>query len=410
MTVKNILVTGTTFPRWEGDTEPSFVYELSGLLAKRGFDVIALTPHHKGAASREIMGSVKIRRFPYFFAKYEKLCYDGGMLPNMKKYWYAKFLMPLLIISEFFYALRIVRKAKIDAMHAHWIVPQGFVAAIIKKLTGTPYIVTAHAGDVFPLKNKFLKWFGKIALKNAAYTTVNSNATKQAVLEVAKVPVEIIPMGVDLAAFSPDKRKKGIREKYGVSGEFIFTVGRMAEKKGFKYLIAAMPKILKKLPKAKLVLIGDGPERPGLEQLTKELKLENNVLFAGKVTHKELENWYPTADVFVLPSIVTKEGDTEGLGVVFLEAIASGTPVIGSNVGGIPDIIMHEKTGLLVPEKAPDELADAIVRVLSDKKLNKKLTENAFAFVKERFTWNLVADRFAGLFRKTGREQGQQSF
>ncbi len=401
VTVKKILATGTTFPRWENDTEPSFVYDLSDLLAKRGFDVIALTPHHKGAKKEEKLGNVRVIRFPYFFTRWEKLCYDGGMIPNMKKYWYARFLMPLLIVSEFIYAYRIAKKEKIDAIHAHWIVPQGFVAAIIKKLTGIPYIVTAHAGDVFPLKNGFLKWFGKVALRNTFYCTVNSNATKEAVVGVANIPnVDIVPMGVDLSAFSPTKKDDAIRQRLGIDGEFIFTVGRMAEKKGFMYLIEAMPRVLEKLPKAKLVMIGDGPERQRLEQQVKELKLEKSVIFAGKVTHKELEKWYPTADVFVLPSIVTKEGDTEGLGVVFLEAIASGTPIIGSNVGGIPDIIRHNDTGLLVPQKDAEKLAEAIVKVLADKNLEQKLTKNAMDFVKENFTWDIVADRFAEMFRK----------
>lgn len=404
MAVKKILATGTTFPRWENDTEPSFVYDLSDLLAKRGFDVIALTPHHKGAKKEEKLGNVRVIRFPYFFTRWEKLCYDGGIIPNMKKYWYARFLMPLLIFSETIYAYRIAKKEKVDAIHAHWIVPQGFVAAVIKKLTGIPYIVTAHAGDVFPLKNRLLRWFGKVALRNCFHCTVNSNATKDAVVGVASIPnVDIIPMGVDLSAFSPAKKDDSIRKKLGISGEFIFTVGRMAEKKGFKYLIDAMPRILEKLPKAKLVMIGDGPERQRLEQQAKELKLEKSVIFAGKVTHKELENWYPTADVFVLPSIVTKEGDTEGLGVVFLEAIASGTPIIGSNVGGIPDIIRHNETGLLVPEKDSNAVAEAIVNVLTDRKLKEKLTKNAMEFVKERFTWDIVADRFAELFRKIER-------
>ena len=296
----------------------------------------------------------------------------------------------------------------------------------IRKFTGIPYIVTAHAGDVFPLKNRFLKWFGKTALRSCFYCTVNSNATKQAVVEVANIPnVDVIPMGVDLKAFSPSKKSSSIRKRLGINGPFILTVGRMAEKKGFKYLIAAMPKILKRLPKAKLVLIGDGPDKEMLERLANELNLGSNVVFAGKVTHKELERWYPTADVFVLPSIVTSEGDTEGLGVVFLEAIASGTPIIGSNVGGIPDIIKHNKTGLLVPQKDKDALADAITKLLTDQKLiagigniyadaladaiikvltdstlNRKLRKNAIDFVKERFTWDLVADRFAGLFRR----------
>ena len=206
---KKILVTATTFPRWEGDSEPGFVFELSNRLAEK-YEVTALVPHYKGAKEREQLGNVKVIRFRYFFERWEKLCYEGGIAGNMKKYWYAKFLMPLLIISETVNAIAIARREKIDLMHAHWIVPQGFASAIVKKITGIPYITTAHAGDVFPLKNPLLKLFGKIALKNCAYCTVNSNATKKAVLDVYSPKIEIIPMGVDLTQFSPKKKSHEI--------------------------------------------------------------------------------------------------------------------------------------------------------------------------------------------------------
>jgi len=394
-----ILAIGTTFPRWPNDTEPSFVYELSQLLAEQGIEVIALVPHHKGAKKFERMGKVKIIRFPYFFSRWEKLCYDGGIFPNVKKYWYAKFLIPLLVASELVYAYRIAKKEKVDALHAHWIVPQGFVAAIVKKLTGIPYIVTAHAGDIFPLRNKIMRWTAKVALKNCFHCTANSNATKKAVESVARIRnISVIPMGVDLKAFSAAKRSGELRKKLGINGEFILTVGRMAEKKGFRYLIEAMLEVLKKLPKAKLVLVGDGPQRKQLEQQAQALNLKNNVIFAGKMTHKEIARWYASADVFVLPSIITDKGDTEGLGIALLEAAGAGTPIIGSNVGGIPDIIKHGKTGLLVPQKNPEELANAITKILTEKKLGISLSKNASQLVKEQFAWALVADKFAKLF------------
>ena len=398
-----LLVTATTFPRWKNDSEPGFVYDLSESLAQRGFEVIALVPHHRGARRKERMGRVEVIRFPYFFSRFEKLCYDGGILSNVKKHWYAKFLMPLLVLSETIYTIRIAGKAGVDAIHAHWIVPQGFVAAIAKKITGIPYVTTAHAGDVFPLKK--WKWFGRFALKNASYCTANSAATMKAVLDVAKISnFEVIPMGVDVRAFSPGKKAKAARKRLS-AGPLILSLGRLAGKKGLVYLINAMPEILRKIPKARLVIAGDGPEREMLERRSRELGLGEKIVFAGRVSGSRKRQLYSAADAFVLPSIVTADGDTEGLGVVLLEAMASGTPVIGSNVGGIPDVIKHNRTGLLVPQRDSGALAAAIARMLKDRKLRKKLAGNALAHVRKRFSWPVVTDEFERLFKAVRRRE-----
>ncbi|MBI2137103.1 glycosyltransferase [Candidatus Woesearchaeota archaeon] len=401
-----ILVTATTFPRWQNDTEPAFVYELSKRLADAGFEIMVLAPHFKGAKKEEMMGKVRVVRFPYFFERLEKLCYEGGIIPNIKRHWYARLLIPLLTASELIYTIKTAKKEKISVIHAHWIVPQGFVAAIAKKLTGVPYIATAHAGDVFPLKNRLFRLAAGIALKNAACCTANSTATKQAVLKVKNISnIEIIPMGVDLAEFTPKKRSNELRKRTG--GKIILAAGRMAEKKGFTHLIEAMPAVIKKIPDAKLVLIGEGPEKELLEEKAKELKLEGKTFFEGKATKEGLAKWYASSDVFVLPSIITKEGDTEGLGLVLLEAIASGLPVIGSNVGGIPDIIKHEETGLLVREKQSDEIAQAIIKILTDRKLRSRLTKNATRHVRENYSWETVTERFAKLLRETHASGGK---
>lgn len=161
-----------------------------------------------------------------------------------------------------------------------------------------------------------------------------------------------------------------------------------------------MSEILKKLSGSKLVIIGDGPEKEKLESLAKDLNLGKDVLFLGRIRNEELPRYYATADVFVAPSIVARSGDTEGLGVVLLEAIASGTCVIGSNVGGIPDIIRHNRTGLLVEEKNTSQLANAITSLLKNSKLQKKLRKNAIAHVKKAYSWDVVAKRFAGIYAK----------
>ena len=398
--MKNVLVTATTFPRWKDDAEPNFVYVLSNLLAKKGYNITVLAPHHYGAKKFEILGNLKVYRFPYFYPlRFQRLCYEGGVLENIRKSFIAKIQVPFLFISELFYTTRIIKKEKIDLIHAHWVIPQGVIAAIIKKLYKIPFIATAHAGDIFPIRKNMLKNLARFALKNSSYITVNSSFTKNSILKIYNANnIEVIPMGINLNEFNPKKMENKLKNKYGSENKLILFVGRLAKKKGVEYLIKSMPLVLKNLPRTKLLVIGYGPEKIKLLNLTKELKIEDNVIFIGKVRNQDLPKYYATADLFVGPSIVTETGDTEGLGIVFLEALASGTCVIGSNVGGIPDIIKHNKTGILVQQKNSHQLAKAIVKILRNEKLSKRLVKNGQLHVKNNYSWNLVGKKFNRVF------------
>tara|TARA_Y100000310_G_scaffold45098_1_gene42061 strand:+ start:1007 stop:2203 length:1197 start_codon:yes stop_codon:yes gene_type:complete len=395
----NILVTATTFPRWDGDSEPGFVFYLSRLLAKK-HKVICLVPWHPGAKEYEEMDGVKVVRFKYFFGL-ERLCYDGGILANLKKSWLAKLQPPFLVKAQEKAIWKIVKGEKIDLIHAHWIVPQGFIASRIKRMFGIPFVVTAHAGDIFPLKNPFFRRLGRKALQDCAVCTVNSEATGKAVSDLYSVKnMSTIPMGVDLEQFSPKLKDNKVKKEFDVTGEFLLFVGRIAEKKGLTYLLDAMPAVVKKFPKVKLVVIGDGPLKTRLEAQASAMKLDGHVIFAGKRKNEDLGKYFASADVFVGPSIVTDSGDTEGLGVVFLEAIASGTAVIGGNVGGVPDIIKDGKTGLLVEEKNSKELSKKIVELLGDKKKREKMVKAGQKHIKDNYDWEKVTKKFEDLFKK----------
>ena len=398
----NILVVATTFPRWKNDTEPNFVFVLSRLLSGYGHKVTALAPHFHRAKKYEVIDNVKIRRFSYFIPyKLQKLCYEGGIFGNLKKYRIAVFQLPLLVAFEFLSMARLIRKEKIDVIHAHWTVPQGFLAYLCKKLFKTRYIVTAHAGDIFPLKSKFFRFLSYLAIRNSDFCTANSTFTKNELKKILKgKEIQVIPMGVDLGLFSQKNNNPSLRKKLSLKGSFILSVGRLVEKKGISYLINAMGEVVKKFPAAKLVVVGDGPEKSNLESLTKKLNLNDNIIFTGKIENKYLPQFYATADLFVGPSIVTKSGDTEGLGVVFLEALASGTCVIGSDVGGIPDIIKHNRTGILVKQKYPRQLAEVIIKLLSNEKLRKNLAINGQKYVRQNYSWELIGKKFNELMQK----------
>ena len=398
----NILIMATTFPRWKNDTEPNFVFVLSKLLAGYGNKVVALVPHFHKAKKYEIIDDIKIYRFPYFLPyKFQRLCYEGGIFGNLKRYKIAFLQLPFLFLFEFFNTVKLIKREKINVIHAHWTVPQGFIAFLCKKLYGTPYIVTAHAGDIFPLKSKFFRFLSYLAIKNSYFCTANSTFTKKELQKISgKKDIKIMPMGVDLAIFNKNNKDGDLRKKLGIKKEFILSVGRLAEKKGIAYLIMAMKEVAKKFPEAKLIIVGDGPERKNLEELAKKLNLNENITFTGRIENKHLPGFYATADLFVGPSIVTKSGDTEGLGVVFLEALASGTCIVGGDVGGIPDIIEHNRTGLLVRQKDPNQLADAITKLLLNKKLRKRLALNGQRKARKIYSWDLIGKNFNELIEQ----------
>jgi len=397
-----ILVLTTTFPRWEHDPRPAFVYELSKRLQESGLEIVVLAPHCDGAKQFEILDGMKIYRFPYFFpTKYQQLAYDGGILPNIKKSNLAKAQVPLLLLSEMIYAFRIIRQEKIEIIHSHWIIPNGFIGAIGKILFSIPHITTAHAGDVFTIqKSKILRMLGSFVLSNAELITANSVFTKKSILSInnsVDPRIQIIPMGVDEHRFC--KKDRVLAEDSPDSAQNILSIGRIVEKKGLKYLIMAMQEVIKKYPDVTLFIGGDGPEKDNLIQLCSELKLERNVVFLGFIPVEKIAERYASSDIFILPSIETKYGDTEGLGIVLLEAMACGIPVIGSDIGGITDIIEDHKTGLLIKPGDPEDIAKKILLLLSERELQTYLSRNAITLIHKKFSWDIVSKQFFDAFQ-----------
>ncbi|MBW1921355.1 MAG: glycosyltransferase family 4 protein, partial [Deltaproteobacteria bacterium] len=212
--------------------------------------------------------------------------------------------------------------------------------------------------------------------------------------------IKIIPMGVDLGLFQERKCREKFGERSTSYEQTILFVGRLIEFKGVEYLVRAIPKIRVSYPKAKVLVIGSGPEKARLVKLAEILNVQDSVVFKKEIPQEELPDYYCVADVVVLPSIHTRKGETEGLGVVLLEAMACGVPVVGSNVGGIPDIIKHGETGLLAAEKDPEDLADKILKLVDDKRLRKRVIENGLKLVRENFSWDVIAEKFLQVYRE----------
>jgi glycosyltransferase involved in cell wall biosynthesis len=386
----------SVFPRGEDDPTAGWIIEIIHRLQARGVDIQVFCPSFKGLGDQYIH-SIKARRFRYFFKKYEDLTHDQGAPYKIREARY-RFIALFYVFFGLIHFLRYCRKERFDILHVQWPFPHAIWAYFASRLCGAKTVLTFHGAELllvrtYPLVRHFLKH----AISHADGITSNSSFTKSKILEIKDTTVNIVGFGPAVGQVQdPGKKDRG--KQHNPRKQILF-VGRFVERKGVEYLIRAMPDITAKVD-SELVLVGTGDLEQELRDLARSLGVEQRVKFAGIISNEDLENRYRDADVFVLPSIVDSKGDTEGLGVVLIEALAHDTPVVASKVGGIVDIVKHRETGMLVPEKDPSALAAAVVEVLKNEDLARRLAEDGKRFVKEKFDWDKLAGQLHEIYER----------
>ncbi|MCR4263126.1 MAG: glycosyltransferase [Candidatus Roizmanbacteria bacterium] len=394
-----ILVLTSSFPRSKKDWWAQFIFHIYENISKNT-EVILLGPDAPGALKNETFGSVTVHRFSYWYPRrFQLLTTGSGILHSSKTNLFARMQIPLFIFSAAIHSFFFVLHDRPQIFHAHWLIPQGLIGVFIKKLFGVPLVVTVHGSDVFGLKP--LKWLKRFVLKNCDVCTVNSSYTRNAVLEIyPETPVSIIPMGVDTKQFSPRKKGLHMRKKLNNrGGPILLCIGRLIGVKGFEYAIRSLPYITKEFPETKLVIVGDGPKRDELINLACELNVDTHTKFIHSIPHTELSRIYASSDICLVPSITDPEtGETESQGIVVLEAMASGVPVVASKNGGIPDAIIHNKNGILVLSGNEHEISKQVIEILSDSQLSKRLRAEALLTIREKYDWKKVSGKFEEIY------------
>jgi glycosyltransferase involved in cell wall biosynthesis len=401
----SLLVLTSTFPKSINDSTPPFVFQLCSHLLPH-FDVTVLTPAVSKAPEAETLQGVKVQRFHYFWPRPLERLADGAILENLSRSPWLYLQAPFLVLFELIAALRLARATRPDVIHAHWFVPQGIVAVLVSRILKIPVVVTAHGGDVYGLRGRLSDALRKALASRCEAITVVSRDMATKVPQVTShrgEPPKVMPMGVDTQRFSAR------RERGRDSDQIILFVGRLAEKKGVEYLIRAFPDVLVQHPDARLVLVGDGPCRGELETLSSQLGLANRVRFAGAQPPAELPRFYGDSRMFLAPSVVAMSGDTEGLPVVLPEAMAAGCPAIGTSVGGIPDIVVSGRTGLVVEPRSPEALAAAINQLLDSPTEAQRMGALARRWVRRKFDWRQVAKRYADVLTQAVRSGAQDA-
>ena len=419
--VQKVLVIGSVYPRFHEDAEVPWLRTSIAHLKKAGLDIQVLAPAYKGLKSHEIDG-VKVNRFRYAPASWEFLTHEEGAPSKMaNKPWLQLLAIPY-IISGFFKCIKICRKFKPDVIHAHWPFPHAYIALGAAKLFKIPLVLNFHGAELLLIrKKKWVKPLLKFAISQAQAVFANSSFTASKIKALRNVDVEWSPYGTTLETGT------GNAEPHAINGKFkILFVGRHIERKGIRYLIEAAKYLPRDQFEIRIVGIGDLTEQlkmqadalchPELYETknfssqvelcplgsseTEPKDLPAEIIFTGKLSPEALANEYKTANVFTLPAIVDSKGDTEGLGVVLIEAMELGLPIVASNVGGIPDVVIDGETGILVPEKDPEALASAYRRLAAEPELVKQLLAGSQKRINECFTWDGIIERQIAVYNK----------
>jgi len=396
---ETILVLASTFPRWKNDKEPRFIYDLCIRLTNN-YNIILLTSHYENTKKIETLENIQVIRYKYAPEKLEKLVYNGGITTNLKQSLWKWLLVPSFFIVQLVTIIKLLKYHPIKLIHAHWLIPQSFLAVLALKIsnkTQIPLLCTSHGGDLFGLQDKISLKIKRWVIKHSSSLTVVSNAMLIPLQQLNSQSINkthVIPMGTDLTyQFIP-------RKNISRQSSMLLFAGRLVEKKGVDILIRAIPEVLEKHSDIQLFIAGDGPEKKYLKKISKKLKLEQTIHFIGKQSHNELSILYNKATITIFPFQQAKDGDIEGLGLVVIEALGCGCPVIAGNVPAVHDTIKDNITGIISEHKNSKRLAINIIKLLNSPEKRSSLAHNGREYAIKHFSWEVSSHLYNQTIQK----------
>jgi glycosyltransferase involved in cell wall biosynthesis len=373
-----------SFPRTSGDAPGSFILRLATALRGEGVDTSVVAPAAPGLDHLSRIDDVPVERFRYAPRKYETLAYGGNMATQVQASWSAKVTMLGFLGAEFRTAVQARRAFEPDLVHAHWWFPNGLVGTWLAKMANTPLVTTLHGTDVRLARTVAFSRPGfRHVMHHSAQVTAVSRWLASEAQEVVSAPAPVVaPMPVAAELFSPGGRRNQKR---------LLFVGRLNKQKGIELLLHALSRI----PDAAIQLdvVGDGDDRESLQQLASGLGIAERVHWQGTMPQPRLVDFYRGAAALIVPSV------DEGLGLVAVEAQLCETPVVAFDSGGLPDIVQHDRTGVLVHDIDAGALAAAIVSLLERDDRGAALGAAGRLHALATFAPESVARRYADIYR-----------
>jgi glycosyltransferase involved in cell wall biosynthesis len=380
----------TSFPRFKGDYAGVFIYDLARYLAQEGVKIQVIAPHAEGTIYKEKIEGVQVWRFPYFYPPQQQhIAYGAGIPTNLRRSWRARMQLPFFLFSFFLSMGKFCRDA--DIIHAHWIEP-AFLSLPWRKWYDKPLVVSLHRYNPSGSVGTFVY---KAVFTQADHILFNSTFTQQCgQRDFPTKRQSVVPPGLDTSKFFC----KGQVNQKRRSPFTVFSLGSLLPVKGFIHLVESIPYIINMVD-CQFVIGGQGPERDILWQRAKVLNVTDRLTLLGRVATDEVPGLMREADVFVLPSIRHESGDTESLGMVLAEALASGTPCVASRTGGIVDIVEDGVTGYLVTPGDSQELAEKLALILQDDSKRLQMGQLGREKIEKQFSLPAVAEKVVAVYR-----------
>jgi glycosyltransferase involved in cell wall biosynthesis len=397
-----VVMVTTSYPRFPGDSVGTFMEPIAKHVAARGHEVHIVAPWHP----RITRGKSEDGVFFHFF-KYAPVPalnvfgYAAGLHADVRLRGAAWLAAPLAMTAGWFKAMRVAQKRRATVMHGHWVVPGGVIAAAARP--ALPLVVSLHGSDVFVAERVApARLAARRVFDRAGFVTACSQdlAERAIALGAHADRLEVVPYGVDTARFKPAPgNRDALRASLGVTDNapLLFTARRLVRKKGFEYLIDALP-LIDAHPDARLAIAGAGDLELELRARARTAGIADRVHFLGDLPQDAVGAWFAAAEVAIVPSVRDDSGNVDGLPNTVLEALASGTPLVGTPAGGIASVIEDGQTGVIVPERDARALATAIGGLLDDPDRRARLGRAGREAVEVRFGWDGAAARFESAY------------
>ena len=315
----------------------------------------------------------------------------------------SKILLPTPRVA--FHLKKIIRKEGITTAAFGSAAPLGLLSAGMKRAGVVRTVALTHGHEVwwarvFPF-NLLLRRIGSTVDVLTYLGEFTRNAISKGLTAKAQASMVKIAPGIDVEHFIPTDATV-LRNSLGLSDKkVIVSVGRLVHRKGQDHLIEAMPEILKSIPQAHLLLVGEGPYREHLQTLVKKHNLEASVTFIGRIQYKDLPTYICVGDIFAMPSRSRLMGlEVEGLGIVYLEASSCGLPVLAGDSGGAPDALVQNETGLVVNGTDDQQIATAAIKLLTNIELSKKMGRAGRQWIIDNWRWEIWSKDFEKLLNK----------
>ena len=398
-----ILMTTTTFPRYQGDIIPQFVFGLARSLVEAGAKVTVIAPHDHKTQGHEIVDDVEIRRFHYWLPKRaQQLCYGAGIPTNIRRKKWVAMQLPTLELGFMQAILRYGADA--DVLNPHWTFA-AVPTVLAGKLRRKAIVPHAYSAEYVP---KILHPINRFVVKQSQAVISISRYTADMVESVVQPKAHhVIGLGVNQEKIAPpDFDVKTFRAKHQIADDelVLFSFGRLVERKGYSILIEAVAELIYEGQPIRLLLAGKGPLHDDLQAQIDNLDIAQQATLLGFVPDSELCHYLKGADMLIAPAIVDHTGDTEGLGMTPLEAMANGTPVIASGIGGLLDVVQDRENGLLVEAGNVEELKQAILELSQDDSLRQTLIDKGYALINNTFSWQSIAQRTLAIYDEACRK------